>query len=265
MRSARSRSGSALSVLLVSAATVLGAQSAPTKPAPAPQPAVQKLPPAREILDRHVEAVGGRKAILSHSSTRAKGKAELPSAGLAGDLEVLGAKPNKTLIKFVLPGVGEIQEGFNGTVGWSMSALTGPQLLEGKQLEERRFDSDFYSDLRPDSAYESLQTVELTTFDGRPCHKVRLVRKGGSEDFEYFDAATGLRAGKSGSRETPMGTLQATTIESDYRKFGNLLVPTKIRQTAMGVETVLTLSEVVFDDVPESAFDPPAPIKALIK
>ncbi|HXW06124.1 MAG TPA: hypothetical protein VD833_12885 [Vicinamibacterales bacterium] len=251
------------------ATVALGAQSRPepkAAPSPAEQPAAaQKLPPAREILDRHVKAIGGRQAILSHSSTRAAGKVELPAMGLTGELEVFAAKPDRSLIRFVLPGVGEIQEGFNGKIGWSISALTGPTLLEGRQLEERRFDSDFYSEVRAQERYTSMSTVEQTAFDGRPCYKLRLVRRGGGEDFEFYDVQTGLRAGRIGTREMQMGAVTGTTIESEYRKFGNTLVATRIRQTAMGVETVMTLTVVEFDTLEESVFHPPPAIQALLK
>jgi hypothetical protein len=258
------RPGRALPVLVLCAAATLGAQ-APAPSRPAASPAAKKLPPARQVLDRHLAAIGGRAAVLSHSSMRAAGSVQVASAGLTGDLEMFAAKPNKRVLKFVLPGIGEIQEGFDGTIGWSISALTGPSLTQGKALEERRHDSDFYGELRPDDRYQSLTTVELTTFDGRPCYKVSLVRKGGGEDFEFYDVATGLRAGQSASRETPMGTVPVTNVESDYRKFGNLLLATTIKQTAMGVETVMTVTSVEFDKVPESAFEPPAAIKALQK
>lgn len=266
MRTIRTRSGRALPFVLLVAATTLGAQSsAPPSPSTRGGATSPKLPPAREVLDRHVKAIGGRQAVLSHSSTRATGKVELPSLGLTGDLEIFAAKPNKSLTRFVLPGIGEIQEGFNGKTGWSISALTGPALLEGRQLEERRFDSDFYAELRPDDQFDSMTTVEQTTFDGRPCYKLRLVRRGGGEDFEFYDVQTGLRAGKTGTREMPMGAIAATSIESDYRRFGNTLVATRVKQSAMGVETVFTLTTVEFDNVQDSVFDPPAAIKALVK
>ena len=62
-----------------------------------------------------------------------------------------------------------------------------------------------------------------------------------------------------------MGTVPQTIIETDYRKFGGLLMATKIRQTGMGMETVMTMTAIEFDKVPDSAFDPPAAIKALLK
>ena len=223
------------------------------------------LPSARSILDRHLVAVGGREAILAHSSTKATGVFSVASAGLTGTLEVFAAKPNKNVVRIELPGVGEIIEGFNGTHGWTVSAMTGPMLLEGKQLEEKKFDADFHAELHDDARYESMTTVEVADFEGRPCYKLRLVKKGGGEDFEFYDVKTGLRAGRTGTRETPMGTVTGTSVESEYRKFGKLLVPTSIKNTVMGTEQLITIKTVEFDTVPANAFDPPAAIKALIK
>jgi hypothetical protein len=178
---------------------------------------------------------------------------------------VFAAKPNKTLLKVSLGGVGDVQEGFDGTIGWSISAITGPSVLEGKQLEQKKFDSDFYAELHADDRYQSITTVEKTTFEGRPCYKLRLVPRGGGEDFEFYDVETRLKAGSIATRETVMGTVTGTTVESDYRRFGNLLHPTTIKQTAMGVQQVMTITAVEYDNVDPSIFELPQAIKALLK
>ena len=110
-----------------------------------------------------------------------------------------------------------------------------------------------------------MTTVEKTTFEGRPAYKVRLVKKSGAEDFQFYDVETGLKAGTLTTRTTPMGTISGTTVETDYKKFGNMLVPTTIRQTVMGVQQVITVSSVTYDKVPAEAFTPPAAIQALLK
>ena len=233
--------------------------------APAQKAAEGALPSARSILDRHVEAIGGRAAVLSHSSTTARGTLSIPKTGLTGMLEMYGAKPNKSLLKITLGGLGELTEAFDGTHGWSQTPMTGPMLLEGKQLEDRKFDSEFHSELREESRYASISTVERTEFDGRPCYKLRLVRKSGGEDFEFYDVATGLKAGSVTTRETNMGTVTGTAIEAGYRKFGNLLQPTTLKNVVAGVEQVITITAVEYDTVPSSIFVMPAEIKALIK
>ena len=265
---------STLAAMVAAGLTTASAQfpppARPQKPpvaAPKPEASARtvRLPSARSILDKHVAAIGGREAVLAHKSTHAVGTLAMPSTGLTGALEIYGAHPNKTLLKISLRGVGEVLEGFDGTHGWSLSPMTGPMLLEGKQLEEKRFDSEFYSDLRSESRYASVTTLEQVDFEGRPCYKVRLVRKSGGEDIEFYDVATGLKAGSITTRETQMGTVTGTTIESEYRKFGNLLQPTKVVSHIGGLDQVITISSIEYDRVPPSVFDLPQGIKALLK
>ena len=257
-------------VLVVAAPPALRAQS-PALPPPArstkPKPAAPDaaLPSARSIVDRHVAAIGGKEALLSHSSSKATGTFTMAAAGMSGGLEIFAAKPDKSVIRINLPGVGEIIEGYDGKNGWSITPMTGPMLLEGKQLADKKFDMDFYGELHDDSRYQSMTTVERTEFDGRPCYKVRLVRKEGGEDFEFFDVETGLRAGRIATRETPMGAFTSTAIETDYKKFGNLLLSSTIKVSMMGTQQVLSIQTVEYDNVAPSVFDPPAEIKALIK
>ena len=143
--------------------------------------------------------------------------------------------------------------------------MTGPMLTQGKELEEKKFDADFYSDLHDEGRYVSMKTVEKTTFEGRPVYKLSLTKKSGGEDFEFYDVETGLKAGAAGTRETQMGAVSVTQVQTDYKKFADLLVPTTMKQTAMNVEQLLKITSVEFDSVPPSTFDPPTEIKALIK
>jgi hypothetical protein len=257
--------------------TVVGLSAqfpAPARPpkvgaqAPAPKSAVAppaELPSARRILDKHLAAIGGRQAVLSHKSTHATGTLTMPAAGVTGAVNIYNAHPNRSLLKVSLGGVGEVLEGFDGTHGWSISPMTGPMLLEGKQLDEKRFDSDFHGELRSDDRYVSLTTLEQVDFEGRACYKVRLVRKTGGEDIEFYDVATGLKAGSITTRETQMGTVTGTTVETDYKKFGNLLQPTTVRSQVGGLQQVITINSVDYDSVPASTFDLPPGIKALLR
>ena len=239
-----------------------GAQ-APASKSAAARPA--QLPSARSILDKHLAAIGGRQAVLSHKSTHATGTLTMPAAGVTGAVDIYGAHPNRSLLKVSLGGVGEVLEGFDGTHGWSISPMTGPMLLEGKQLEEKRFDSDFHGELRSHDRYVSLTTLEQVDFEGRACYKLRLVRKTGGEDLEFYDVATGLKAGSITTRETQMGTVTGTTVETGYKKFGNLLQPTTVRSQIGGLQQVITINSVDYDSVPASTFDLPPGIKALLK
>jgi hypothetical protein len=270
-----SRDGRTVPVLIValvalsSGATPLYAQAtaAPSTSAPkAEAEAEAELPSARSIIERHIKAIGGREAVLSHTSQHATGTFSVPAQGLVGTVEIYGAaNPNRAALKVNVPGLGEIASGFDGSHGWSLSPLLGPMLQVGKELEQARFDADFYGDLRDPKRYRSMKTVDKAPFDNRPCYKVSMVREDGSEDFDFYDVATGLRAGSLNTRETPMGSVKTTSIEGDYKKFGNLLLATSVVQQIMGVEQKISLATVEFDKVQPTAFDLPDQIKALIK
>jgi len=240
-------------------------QPSPRRAAPAPARSDAPLPTARTIIDRHIAAVGGRKAILARSSLHATGTVSIASQGMTGQVELFAAKPNKMLQRITLGGIGGLEEGFDGTIGWSLSPMTGPALAQGSELEQKRFDADFYAELHDAARYQSMTTLEKADFDARPCYKIRLVRPGGAEEFEFYDVETGLRAGGISTRDSPMGPITSTTIEGGYKRFGALLQATTLKQTALGLEQVVTLTTIEYDTVSPATFEAPAAIKALVK
>jgi hypothetical protein len=185
-------------------------------------------------------------------------------SGITGTVEVYSAKPDKSLMKVTLGGIGDVLEGYDGTTAWSLSPMTGPMLATGKELEQKKFDAAFYSELHEPGRYVSMKTVEKTMFEGRPCYKVSLVKSDSSEDLELYDVQTGLKAGATATRESPMGPMSVTQVQADYKKFGGVLVPTTLKQSAMGVQQIFTITAIEFDNVAPAVFDPPAAIKALV-
>ena len=236
---------------------------APPKPAASAQ--ASALPPAQQIIDRYVAAIGGRDAILRHSSYRATGAFEMPAAGIRGDLELAHAKPNKMAMKVTIPGLGEIVSGYDGTVGWSVNPMQGPRLLEGKELEQMSSEAEFGNWLRAGSNITSRETVERTEIAGRPCYKVRIVWKSGRESFDCYSTETGLLVAMVSKQESPMGTVEVTSLVDDYKQFGDVKLATRTRMQMMGQEQVMTITAVEFDAVPPSAFERPAAIQALVK
>ena len=223
------------------------------------------LPAARQVIDRYLKAIGGREAFLKRTSSHAKGTFEIASAGLRGDMEVYAAKPNRSLISITFPGVGSMTSGYDGTVGWSIDPSMGPMLLEGEQLEQRRIDADFFATLHEEKNFKSMETQELTEFEGRKAYKLKLVRHSGDEQTEYFDAETGLMLGSVVTRDTPMGPIDATSVIAEYKDFGGVKIPTRVTQRMLaGQEIVLTIATVEWDAVDPSVFDLPAEIKPLV-
>jgi hypothetical protein len=189
----------------------------------------------------------------------------MPAQGISGTLERVAARPDRFLEKVSMPGVGEMQLGYDGSVGWMVTPMTGPMVLTGKQLEQLRQDAEFDAPLHDPARYKMLEIVERVEFEGRPAYKLRALRLNGDEDFEFYDTDSGLLIGSIVTRESPLGTMKATNVMSDYRAFGGLQLPTRQVQRIMGADQVITITSVEFGAVDPSAFVPPESIRALVK
>lgn len=258
------RPGRALVVTCVLAyAAPVAAQTA-AAPAPQAKPAGE-LPAAQAIIDKSIEATGGRAAMANINSIHMKGTITIPANGMSGSIEMWGAKPNKMLVKNVIEGIGDTAEGFDGTTAWTNSPMTGPMLITGDQLKQRMNDANFEAMLNPSLRYSAMKTLEKTTFDGKEAYKLSMTRKEGGEDIDFYEVATGLKIGSITTRKGPMGDITVTTVVSDYQKFDGVLQPTKMKQSITGIDIVTTFSTVEFNKVDPAIFALPAEIKALVK
>ena len=228
--------------------------------------AAQALPAASEIVAKHVAAVGGKDAIMKITSMSQKGTMEIPTMGLSATTETSVAQ-NKMVSRSSLPGIGEIAQGFDGTVAWSMNPMQGPRLIADKELEQIKEQADFQTGLlyTPDR-FASMETVGLVDFNNEKAYKVKMVRKGSNrESFEYFSAASGLQIGSESTQESEMGKMPVTITVSEYKQFGPIKAPSKTEMTLGANKLVTTVQDMTFNSVPATAFELPPQVKALVK
>ena len=235
----------------------------PPSPAAQAAPSTAVLPAAADVLKKYRTAVGGEALIKKHTSRVMKGNFEIPAQGMRGELTVLAAAPDRMRLAITLPGLGEMQRGYDGTLGWSIDPAIGPRLLEGRELDELKHSADFYDDLHDVSKFSSVKVVGRTTFEGHDCYELHLVRASGFEYTEFFDVYSGLLAGVKMNASSQMGSVPVTTVVSEYKSFGGILTPTLTRQKMMGLESLTTITSVVFDAVDPQEFTLPPAIAAL--
>ena len=225
----------------------------------------QALPSAREIVDRYVQETGGTLAFKAISSMRARGTFTITGQSMSGELEMMAARPNKMLTRINITGIGPVEEGFDGKVGWSIDPFRGPALVTGRGLNERADEAWFDAPLHGTDYVKAMTVVGKEDFDSRQVYRVKVVSVRGTEQFELFDATTGLQAGIEATRDTPFGNVPTTTIFRDYQRFGQLTFPARVIQRILGQEQIFVFKTYEFDTVPPATFDLPPAIKALIK
>ena len=261
-------------VLFAAALVLSGVSFAHPAQEAAPASATEKLPSAREVIDRYAKETGLTTIAEKTKSSHAKGKMSIPAVGIEGPMEVWSAKPDRQLVEINLPAIGEVKTGYDGKVGWVIQPMIGPKILQGSELLRMKIDSAYDAGLKNSDLYESIETVGKESFAGKDCYKVKVVIKplAGMDAektketrtaFEFYEVATGLLVGKKGVEASDMGDTPYTSEVSDYKKFGDQLVPTKTVQKISGQEMMFTIDSLEFDTVSEDVFALPAEIKTL--
>ncbi len=227
----------------------------------------QTLPDGKELLAKHVAAIGGREAMDKHTSLHMSGTFSMAAMGIEGPVHMYRAKPALFLQQITLGSFGEMTTGFDGTTAWQVNPMAGASVMAGEQAAQMKQQADFFSDFPELAKYSAIETVAAEDFEGRKCYKVRMVRTDGSgEAMQFFDAETGLAAGMVRSMENPqMGKIEITVVMSDYKDQGGVKMPSRITQRTPQGDVVLTFSSYEWDKVDAKLFDLPDIVKGMVK
>src|SRR5690242_1955488 len=88
--------------------------------------AADDLPKADTILDKYIEATGGKAAYEKNHTEVSTGSMEFVGKGIKGAISSYRAEPNKSYTEIDIAGIGKVKEGSDGTIAWSLSAMQGP-------------------------------------------------------------------------------------------------------------------------------------------
>lgn len=228
--------------------------------------AADELPKGETILDKYIEATGGKAAYEKVKSDISTGTMTFVAMGLKGAMVSYAQAPDKRLVEVSLEGIGKISEGVAGGMAWSMSAMQGPRVKEGDEKAESLRQARYNADLNWRDIYKSAETTGSETVDGADCYKVVLTSKDGKTTTRWYDKKTGLITKMSMSQKSPMGEIQVEIFPSDYRKEGDILMPHKVLSKLAGQELSMTIDKVEQNaSIPPEKFEPPAEVKALMK
>lgn len=244
---------------------VQGAEAAAVPPAQGKPPeGEQDSLSAKEILERFATLVGGEEAFAKIRSQHARGRFEIKGQEVKGAIDIFASQTNRLVMHIDVPGLMKMSTGYDGKTGWSSNPLTGPMLLKDKALEAFATQSDFDGVLHRMDKFKKVEKLGKTEFQGETCFKVLLVYKSGVEITEYYSEKSGLVLGFESTQDTPLGSVKVVSILEDYKKFGDILMPSKISQELFGMRQIIWVDEVEFNTVPDSVYELPADVKALV-
>ncbi|HEX2204852.1 MAG TPA: hypothetical protein VHG91_16200 [Longimicrobium sp.] len=223
----------------------------------------QELPPAKQIVDRYVEAIGGRAALAKLNTRHSVVEMSMPAMGMSMTVEMFQARPNKMFSRMEMQGM-SFTSGYDGQVAWSNNPMQGPRLLEGAEMAQTLQQADFDASMDYAKSFPTMETVGRREVAGRPCWNVRMVHTSGIEMHNCYDVDSGLLIGASAKQVSAMGEVEANLVFSDYQVFDGVRMATKTTTSMMGQEMTATLKSVTHGPVDPAVFELPAEIKALV-
>ena len=225
----------------------------------------EELPEARTLIDRHIEAIGGRAAVEAQTDSTMTGTFSMPAAGMEGTLVVASRAPAERVTRITLPGMGDILSGYSREVTWSMDPFTGPRLIEGDELQAQVEQAEPGAILRDAEYIAAAETVAVDEINDQECYRVRLEWKSGRETFDCYAVESGLLVAMESTQPSPMGDVEALTVVDEYERFDGLLLPTVSRIEVMGQTQVLEVESIEFGAPDDALFERPAAIEGLIE
>jgi len=222
----------------------------------APGDAKPVLPPADQLLDKYLAAIGGEAALEGVTSRVEKGK--INANGQQLPMEVYAKAPDKRMSIMHLPN-GESITAFDGKQGW-LSNAGHPHMMSAAENDAARIDSDLYFAAHVKNLYKKFAVAPGEKIDGHDTYLV-LGRNEGQPPLRlYFDQQTGLLLRLVRYAETALGRNPTQIDYADYRDADGIKTPYRWTLARPGNRFTIQIEQVQQNvPVDDAKFIPPPP------
>ncbi len=217
---------------------------APPDLLPAAPPATSGTPPADQILDKYIQALGGADRLSKLTSYTAKGTSTLFGEVRADAVEISAKAPNQ-LATLVHQREGDLARTFDGRDAWVMLPLTvvGEYPLTGSAREGGKLDAEMAFPGNIKTFFNNWKVSYPTTLDGKDVYVVQGTANGIIATF-YFDKQTGLLSRLVHYANSAVGRVPTQIDYSDYRPVAGVQMPFKYTYGWVSGREEYTLTDV---------------------
>jgi hypothetical protein len=221
------------------------------------------LPSGESLIQRCIEREGGASAIERAQSAMMTGTVELVGHNISGPLEIY-QQGDKAYTGIELPGIGKIEEGFDGEVAWESNLLQGPRIKDGEELAAAKRASRMSVLGAWKDYYKAAVTAGEEDVNGKPAWKVDMTPTEGAVEQFFFDRESGLMVKMTQTLATALGDIPVEMTIGDYRVVDGIQTPFLMTQSAMNQTMAMHIDKVVYNaDIPAGRFDLPPAVKAI--
>jgi photosynthetic reaction center cytochrome c subunit len=193
----------------------------PQPPAPEGDPK-PSLPPAEQLLDKYVAAVGGTEALQKISSRVEKGTLTA-FGGQHFPVDVYSKAPNKRISIMHLKN-GDSTTAFDGKQGW-LGVPGRIHVMSSAENDAARIDADLYLAAHLKTLYQKFSVNPGEKIDGHETYLVIGRTEGQPPLRLYLDKDSGLLLRLIRYAETPLGRNPTQIDYADYRDQNGVKLP----------------------------------------
>jgi hypothetical protein len=201
----------------------------------------EPLPSADLIIDKYIQAIGGKAAIekiktrytktlfqrskLVNSGTP---KAAVINRGETLTIETFLKMPDKFLTIITSPEE-VISQGYNGSNGW-IKTPQEQRALTAAEVERLKRQADLFTDLKIKERFSALMVAGKEKIGNRETYVIEAMRLSDKKiEKLFFDAQNGLLLRRTVFTETVLGANPEQTDYEDYRMVNNVKIPFVVR------------------------------------
>lgn len=218
-----------------------------------------------EVLARFAKVVDPEGKIASLQGMKSTATMEMPAMGMKAAITAVQRAPNQTSVTIDLPGLGQMRQGFDGSIAWASDPMQGPRIMSGSEAAAMSDGADFRSMTRPASLFTSSELVGTVELEGEKCIRLKHTWKSGRETTDCYSVASGLLIESLSKQSSPQGEMETVQRLSDYRSVGGVMMPYKAVVSVMGMQQIVITSAVELGALDASLVAAPAEVIALKK
>ena len=262
-------------VMLITLGCLAAAPSVPTPTSPA-----SDYPTPTRLITRCFHAMGGPSAIQAVQSMAINATVNLePDSTPLARMSMAFDRAGRSLVRFNfletnVDGQAETSFGSNGDTAWEQihpAEGGGWQLLDEEDLAERIAANNWLGRLlRLGNEVEQMRTVGPEEFNGSPCWNIAFPSPQGPMNV-FFDTQSKLLKGFRRTFQSPplddgmsAPPQQLDIYFSHWKDVGELRLFHRVELVQRDIRMNITYDSLTLNDVPETTFDLPPQVQALV-
>ena len=204
---------------------------------------------AKDVIDSYIKARGGKENMEKIKDVKSVSVASLQ--GMKLKIEAYKKAPNKICVETSMQGnllSKQVCDGENAKV----VSPQGEQKLQGKVLEQMKYDSYLFPELEYGKEGYKLELLGVEKVDNDPAYKVKVTNPAGNSKMLYFSRATGLLVKEVSTSQQGA----PVALFHEYKDVDGVKFPVKVSQSIGPQMINITVEDIqVNTGIEDSKFD----------